>query len=145
MPSQFLEITPGLSIPLSQLQFSFVRSSGPGGQNVNKVSSKAVLRWHVTASGLLDADAMTRLAVSFPTHLTKDGELIVTSQRTRDAVKNRADCLEKLKAMLLAAVKKPKRRIPTRPTKGSVQRRLNAKARHSQKKRERYGISGASD
>ena len=140
-PMLHLEITPELKIPLSQLEFTFVRSSGPGGQNVNKVSSKAVLRWNMTASGLLDADSIARLAVSYPTHLTKDGELVVASQRTRDAIKNRADCLEKLKAMLLVAIKKPKRRIPTRPTRGSVQRRLNAKARLSQKKRERRHFS----
>ena len=139
--SHFLEITPDLIIPMSQLEWTFVRSSGPGGQNVNKVSSKAVLRWRVATSGLLDADSLARLAVSFPAHVTKDGELVIASQRTRDAVKNRADCLEKLKAMLLLAVKKPKRRIPTRPTKGSVQRRLNAKARHSQRKRNRRTIS----
>ena len=139
--SHFYEITPELQIPLSQLEFTFVRSSGPGGQNVNKVSSKAVLRWNMIASGLLDADSIARLAVSFPTHLTKDGELVIMSQRTRDAIKNRADCLEKLKAMLLVAIKKPKRRIPTRPTRGSVQRRLNAKARLSQKKRERRNVS----
>jgi ribosome-associated protein len=142
MPSQFLEITPELKIPFSQLQFTFVRSSGPGGQNVNKVSSKAVLRWPMLASGLLDTDSVARLTISFPTHLTKDGALIISSQKTRDAIKNREDCLEKLKAMLLVAIKKPKRRIPTRPTQGSVQRRLNAKARHSQKKRERHNIPG---
>ena len=138
--SQFLEIMPELKIPLSQLEFTFVRSSGPGGQNVNKVSSKAVLRWHVTTSGLLDADSIARLAVSYPAHLTKDGELVISSQRTRDAVKNRTDCLEKLRAMLLVAVRKPKRRIPTRSTRGSIQRRLHAKARLSQKKRERRNI-----
>jgi len=140
--SQFLEITPELHIPLSQLQFTFVRSSGPGGQNVNKVASKAVLRWDITASGLLDADSMARLAVSYPTHLTKDGELVITSQLTRDAIVNREDCLEKLKAMLLVAIKKPKRRIPTRPTKGSIHRRLKAKARNSQKKRDRRSVPG---
>ena len=140
MPSQFLEITPELKIPLSQLQFTFVRSSGPGGQNVNKVSSKAVLRWGVIASGLLDADSIARLTVSFPTHLTKDGELVISSQRTRDAIKNREDCLEKLTAMLLVTIKKPKRRIPTRPTRGSIRRRLNDKARLSQKKRDRRDI-----
>ena len=118
-----------------------MRSSGPGGQNVNKVSSKAVLRWRAVASGLLDPDSIARLAVSFPTHLTKDGELVIASQRTRDAIKNRADCLEKLKAMLLVAIKKPKRRIPTRPTRSSVRRRLDAKARLSQKKRERRRFS----
>ena len=139
--SQFFEITPELRIPLSQFQLTFVRSSGPGGQNVNKVSSKAVLRWEIVASGLLDADSIARLAVSFPTYLTKDGELVIASQRTRDAIKNRADCLGKLKAMLLVAIKKPKRRIPTRPTRGSIQKRLNAKARHSRKKRDRRDIS----
>ncbi|MDR1491552.1 MAG: aminoacyl-tRNA hydrolase [Planctomycetaceae bacterium] len=139
------EIASDIKIPLSELQWTFVRSSGPGGQNVNKVASKAVLRWNVAASGLLDTDSMARLAVSYPAHLTKEGELIIASQKTRDAIKNRADCLEKLKAMLLAALKKPKRRIPTRPTKGSIVRRLNDKARRSQKKRNRQKITKADE
>ena len=137
MSKEFFEITPLLKIPLSQLQFTFVRSSGPGGQNVNKVASKAVLRWNFATSELLDEDSINRLKTSYPANVTKDGELIITSQRTRDALKNRSDCLDKLKAILLAATQKPKHRIPTRPTKGSVQRRLNAKARLSQKKRDR--------
>ena len=137
MPQTHLEITPELQIPLSQLQFTFVRSSGPGGQNVNKVASKAVLRWHVTESGLLDPDSLERLKTSYPAHITKEGELVVSSQHTRDTIKNRAVCLDKLKAMLLVAIKRPKRRIPTRPTKGSVCRRLNDKACLSQKKRDR--------
>ena len=132
-----LDISDTIKIPLSQLELSYVRSSGPGGQNVNKVSSKAVLRWNVAASGLLETDALRRLAVSFPAHLTKEGEVVITSQRSRDAVKNKADCFAKLKAMILKAVTKPKRRIPTRPTKGSVARRLNDKARQSQKKQNR--------
>ncbi|MDR1382920.1 MAG: aminoacyl-tRNA hydrolase [Planctomycetaceae bacterium] len=131
------EITPEIKIPLSELQWTFVRSSGPGGQNVNKVASKAVLRWNVAASELLDTDSMARLAVSYPAHLTKEGELVITSQKTRDAIKNRTDCLEKLRAMLLTAIKKPKRRIPTHPTKGSIVRRLSNKARHAQKKQNR--------
>ena len=137
MQNQFFEITAQLQIPYSQLRFTYVRSSGPGGQNVNKVASKAVLRWDFTVGELLDEDAINRLKISYPANVTKDGKLVMTSQRTRDALKNRDDCLVKLKAMLLVAIKKPKRRIPTRPTKGSVQRRLNAKARLSQKKRDR--------
>lgn len=137
MQDGFLEITTQLKIPISQLHLTYVRSSGPGGQNVNKVASKAMLRWDFVTAGLLDEDSIERLKTSYPANVTKDGELIMTSQRTRDAWQNREDCFEKLKAMLLVAIKKPKRRIPTRPTKGSVQRRLNAKARHSQKKRDR--------
>ena len=137
MQDGFLEITPQLKIPISQLQLTYVRSSGPGGQNVNKVASKVVLRWDFDAADLLDGDSIERLKTSYPANVTKDGELITTSQKTRDAWQNREDCFEKLRAMLLVAIKKPKRRIPTRPTKGSIQRRLNAKARHSQKKRDR--------
>lgn len=135
-----LRIAPGAEIAEDELEEHFIRSSGPGGQNVNKVASKAVLRWPASASGLLDAESLDRLKTSYPAHMTKDGELVVSSQATRDAIKNRAACLDKLKAMLLVAVKRPKRRIPTRPTKGSVRRRLNAKSRHSQKKRDRRDV-----
>jgi len=132
-----LIINNNIRIPLDEIQFSYVRSSGPGGQNVNKVASKAVLRWNPVKSQLLSESAMTRFQVLFPRCLTGEGEIVITSQRTRDALKNKADCLEKLCKILQRAVKEPKRRIPTRPTKGSIQRRLENKAKNSQKKQER--------
>ncbi|HBT76390.1 MAG TPA: aminoacyl-tRNA hydrolase [Planctomycetaceae bacterium] len=127
-----LTITPDISIPLSEMRFTYVRSSGPGGQNVNKVASKAVLRW--MPGGRFPVEVLARLKTAHPAYWTKNAEMVITSQRTRDAVKNREDCLEKLRALILAALVVPKPRIPTRPTKGSIRRRLENKARNAAKK-----------
>jgi len=127
-------------IPPEQLEFTFVRSSGPGGQNVNKVASKAQLRWNPNKSGLLSLEVLTRLETLYPTHFTKDGDLLITSQKTRDQLTNREDCLKKLQNMLLKASTIPKPRIPTKPTKGSIRRRLENKEKNAQKKEERKKI-----
>lgn len=132
-----LEITPDVKIPLAELEFSFVRSAGPGGQNVNKVASKAVMRWDMEASGSLTAVQKNRLRALYPSQVTKEGVLVLSSQLTRDAPRNRDDCLEKLRKMVTRCLRVPKRRIPTKPTKGSIQRRLDTKARKSQKLRQR--------
>ena len=126
-----------MNIPHEQLEFTFVRSSGPGGQNVNKVSSKAQLRWNPGKSGLLAPEVLQRLKTLFPSYFTKDGDLLITSQKTRDQLKNREDCLEKLQNMLLKASTIPKSRIPTKRTKSSVRRRLEDKEKNAQKKEER--------
>ena len=122
-----LIVSPEIRIPLREFQFTFARSGGPGGQNVNKVSSKAVLRWAVLESPSLPEPVRQRLARLLGRRLTAAGELLVTSQRFRDAGRNAADCLEKLRAMVAEAAKPVRRRRPTRPTAGSVQRRLTAK------------------
>ena len=127
------EITPSLSIPMAEIEFSYVRSSGPGGQNVNKVSSKAVLRWNLPASPLPD-EAKERFRALYPSYISEKGDVILTGQRFRDAPKNRDDCLEKLRRMIGRSLEKPKKRIPTKPTLGSVRRRLAEKAKHSAKK-----------
>ena len=132
-----LEITPEICIPLSEMEFSYVRSAGPGGQNVNKVASKAVLRWRMAESESLTPEQKAKLARLYPTLVTKDSEVVVTSQLTRDAPKNRDDCLRKLKQMVEKAIFVPKRRKATRPTKGSVFRRLENKAKKSEKIRQR--------
>jgi ribosome-associated protein len=126
-----------MHIPPEQLEFTFVRSSGPGGQNVNKVASKAQLRWNPGKSGLLSPEVLERLETLYPSHFTKDGDLLITSQKTRDQLKNREDCLEKLQKMILKAITIPKPRIPTKPTKGAIRRRLEDKGKNAQKKEER--------
>ena len=137
-----LKINDEISIPLSDLEFSFVRSSGPGGQNVNKVSSKAVLRWIPDANPeILKPEVLHRFMKLYPTQWTKKGEFVISSQRTRDALKNREDCLEKLRNMILKALHTPKPRIPTKPTRGSIKRRLEDKAKNSSKKQGRKRIS----
>ena len=84
----------------SELEFTFVRSSGPGGQNVNKVNSKAVLRWNTTASACMSEEVRARFHQRFGSKLTSEGDLLLSSDSYRDQGRNRDDCLEKLKAML---------------------------------------------
>ncbi len=123
-----------LVIPDAELQFTFSRSSGPGGQNVNKVNSKALLRWNVVASPSLPEDLRTRFIAKFRPRLTQDGDLLVTSQRYRDQPKNVDDCCEKVAAMLREVLVPPKRRRATKPTRGSRVRRLNDKRQRGSKK-----------
>ncbi len=132
-----LAVPPNISIPLAEMEFTFVRSAGPRGQNVNKVNSKAVLRWPVIASPSLAAGVKNRFRATYSSRLTNEGELILTSQRFRDQASNRADCLEKLSEMLAAVARPPKIRKRTRPTLGSQRRRLEEKRRHSQNKSSR--------
>jgi ribosome-associated protein len=127
-----------LQIPLAEFEFTFARSGGPGGQNVNKVNSKAVLRWGVRSSTSLPDDVRQRFLQRYAARLTNEGELLLTSQRHRDAPRNVQDCLDKLRAMLLAVANPPKRRQATRPTRGSVERRLQAKRRQSSIKQRRH-------
>ncbi len=131
-----LEIPGVCSIPLSEIEITYARSSGPGGQNVNKVSSKARLRWNLN-SGRLDSEITERFKTLYPSWTTASGDVVITSQISRDAPKNKDACLRKLKDALLKASKKPKKRIPTKPTYGSILRRLDSKKRLSAKKRER--------
>ena len=116
-----------LPIPDEELHWKYVRSSGPGGQNVNKVASKAVLAWNYAASPLLTDRAKTRLVAFYPRYITQDGWLQISSQKYRDQERNRDDCLEKLQQILLEARKEPKIRRATRPTRGSKMRRLSEK------------------
>jgi ribosome-associated protein len=132
-----LFITPTLQIPDEEFIWSFARSGGPGGQNVNKVASKALLRWNVAATNALPADVKNRLAEQQKRFFTQDGELIITSQLTRDQDRNRDDCLEKLRAILLQALVVPKARRKTKPSRGSKRRRLENKKRRSDVKQAR--------
>lgn len=126
-----LEITPRVRIPESEFDWSFVRASGPGGQNVNKVASKAVLRWNVLGSPSVPDDIKARLQEQLRSRLTLQGELVLTSQRFRDQERNRQDCLEKLADLVRGAATPPKHRRPTRPTRGSKEARLQAKRRRA--------------
>ncbi|MCF0233481.1 MAG: aminoacyl-tRNA hydrolase [Thermoguttaceae bacterium] len=134
--SGVLDVNGKISIPLSEIEFTFVRSSGPGGQNVNKVSSKARLRWRLT-SGRVDEETVARFKTLYPSWLTEDGDVVIYAQVSRDAPKNKAACLAKLRDALVKALARPKKRIATKPTRGSVERRLAAKRRVSEKKRDR--------
>src|SRR6266566_211967 len=111
-----LDVAPNIRIPLDAFQFTFVRSAGPGGQNVNKLNTKAVLRWPVATSPHLPEAVRARFAAKYANRLTGGGELVLTSQRFRDQSRNRADCLEKLHDMLLSVATAPVKRKRTRPT-----------------------------
>ena len=122
-----LEITPSLKIPAAELRLSFARSGGPGGQNVNKVSSKAVLHFDVVGSPSLPADLRARFLEQYKSRITNAGEVVIHSEEFRDQPKNIAACYEKLRQMVLAVLRPPKKRRATKPTRGSKVRRLNAK------------------
>lgn len=124
-------------IPNEEIEFTFARSSGAGGQNVNKVNSKAILRWNARTSVVLRGGMRDRFMARFGSKLTTDGELILMSDRHRDQGRNAADCMEKLKEMLLSVATPPKRRVATKPTYGSKVRRLKEKKAHSDKKNNR--------
>ncbi|HZU35643.1 MAG TPA: alternative ribosome rescue aminoacyl-tRNA hydrolase ArfB [Gemmataceae bacterium] len=130
-------ISDTLSIPESELTWTFVRSGGPGGQNVNKVASKAVLRWNLAANQNLPEEVRVRLREQQRGRLTQDGDLIFTSQRYRDQGRNIEDCLAKVRDAVLQATRAPKVRKRTRPTRGSQKRRLEQKQRRTAIKRAR--------
>jgi ribosome-associated protein len=132
-----LYINHQLRIPDDEFQWSFVRAGGPGGQNVNKVASKAVLRWDVAASPSLPEEVKQRLRAQQGRRLTTAGELVLMSQRFRDQDKNRQDCLEKLRELVLRAAVRPRVRRPTKPTRGSREARLQEKRRRAGTKRAR--------
>jgi ribosome-associated protein len=120
-------VLPPVPIPEEEIEWQFARSGGPGGQNVNKVSSKAVLTWNHFASPLLSDHAKRRLATLYPRYVVEGVGLKISSQEYRDQERNKQACLEKLQAALAEARTMPKARRATRPTRGSKLRRLDAK------------------
>ncbi len=130
-----LAITETLAVPLDEFRFEFARSGGPGGQNVNKVNSKAVLRWKPATSPSLPPLVLGRLLKAVGPRLTNEGELLVTSQKTRDQGRNIADCLDKVRELILAAARPPKARRPSKPTFASKLRRVEGKLKRSTTKR----------
>lgn len=135
-------VTPRLTIPAGELALAFARSGGPGGQNVNKVASKVELRWRPAGSAVMGAlgdDERAWLLARLASRLTLDGELIVTSTRTRDQLKNRDDASAKLALIVRTALDRPKPRKPTKVSRGVKRRRVADKRRHGEVKRDRRG------
>jgi ribosome-associated protein len=132
-----LAVTLDITIPAHELSISFARSGGPGGQNVNKVESKVELRWTPSESGALQGPTREWLLQRLAPKLTSAGELIVTSSRTRDQLKNREDALEKLAETVRQALVRPKRRRKTKPTASAKRKRLEAKKQRSRVKKNR--------
>jgi ribosome-associated protein len=132
-----LEVSATLRIPDSEFTESFVRASGPGGQNVNKVASAVELRFDVAHSPSLPEPMRTRLLARRDRRLTADGVLVIQASRFRDQAKNREDARDRLAEIVRAALHVPKKRVATKPTRASQERRITAKKKRAQHKRAR--------
>ena len=132
-----LQVTPDIRIPDAELVERFVRSGGPGGQNVNKVSTAVELRFDVARSPSLPEAVRARLLARRDRRLTDEGVLVLSAQRFRTQERNREDARERLGALIAAATVAPKKRIATKPTKGAKERRLGAKRERATVKRQR--------
>jgi ribosome-associated protein len=128
-----LEITKNVSLPSREIEMSAVRASGPGGQNVNKVSSAIHLRFDVNASSLPDNIKAKLLALQ-DRRLSRDGVIIIKAQRYRDQEKNREDALLRLQALIRKALHRAKKRIPTKPSKTARRKRVDDKTRRGRVK-----------
>jgi ribosome-associated protein len=129
-------------IPETELEESFIRASGPGGQNVNKVSSAVQLRFDVRASPSLPDDVAVRLMRLAGSRLTREGVIVITADRFRTQERNRSDARERLQALVVAAEARPVKRRPTKPSKGAKEKRLAGKAVRSGVKQSRSRVRG---
>jgi ribosome-associated protein len=135
-----ITVTPTISIDENELQFDFIRASGPGGQNVNKVATAVQLRFDVTGSVSLPDDVRERLLHLGGRRVTLDGVLIIEARRFRSQEKNRQDALERLFHLIEKAAAKPKKRLRTMPSRASKMKRLDAKRRRGEIKRQRRSV-----
>jgi ribosome-associated protein len=132
-----IELTPFIVIDESEIREDFIRSPGPGGQHVNKVSTAVQLRFDIANSASLPDIVKERLMKTGGRRVTKDGVLVITANRFRSQEQNRSDALERLRSLALAATVRVKKRVATKPSRASKQRRLATKARRSAVKKYR--------
>lgn len=134
-----LLITPRISVPFDEIEMTAIRAQGPGGQNVNKVSSAIHLRYDINASSLLEGHK-TRLKSFRDKRITKDGVIVIKAQNHRTQERNKQEALDRLQALLSEALKQKTYRRPTRPSYGAVKRRLKKKTERSEVKKLRGKI-----
>lgn len=134
---QDLIITSAIRIPQSELEMSFVRSSGPGGQHVNKTSTQVEVTFDLLHSSSIPEIDRQRMLAKLQSKLDSEGRLRVTAQESRSQLSNRKAALEKLTLLLKEAARKPKPRKKTKPSKASVEKRLDSKKKHSDAKKNR--------
>lgn len=132
-----LYINDRISIPDDEFEFTFARSSGPGGQNVNKVSSKAVMRWNVSESPSLPEPVRQRFLARYKNRMVKDGCIVLHGQKYRDQGRNMEDCKLRIKDLILDVATPPVKRRPTKPSRGAQKRRIENKKQNAQKKQRR--------
>jgi ribosome-associated protein len=130
-----IRVTPDIDIDEREIEENFVRASGPGGQNVNKLATAVQLRFNVRLSAALTDRVRARLGRLAGARLTRDGIIVITAQRHRTQALNRADALERLVDLIREAAIEPRARHPTRPTRASRERRVDAKKRRANTKR----------
>jgi len=128
-----LQLSNNVSIPDHELVFSAIRAQGPGGQNVNKVSTAVQLRFDIPNSGLPDFYKQRLLALS-DQRINKQGEIVIKAQSYRSQEKNRDDALERLRQLILDAIQTEKKRRPTKPSRNSQRKRMDSKAKHGKQK-----------
>jgi ribosome-associated protein len=127
-------------IPPSELEFTYARSSGPGGQNVNKTSSKAILRWSLVDSEWVPDDVRERFKATFASRLTSEGDVVIHSDESRDRTTNERACIEKLQDMLEKVWTPPKKRVKTKPSRSSQRKRVETKRQRSDVKKGRQRV-----
>jgi ribosome-associated protein len=139
--TESIRIARGVLVPAAAIEWRAVRSSGPGGQNVNKVASKVELRVDLAGISGLGSAALARLSALAASRLDSDGRLLITSQRTRDQPRNLEDAREKVKRLVERALRPPRPRRLTAPSPGAVEKRLRRKRQRSSIKRGRGAAS----
>jgi ribosome-associated protein len=145
MNDSIVRITDTVSIPMSELQFRFARSGGPGGQHVNRSATQVELLFDVANSPSLNETQRRRVLRRLKSRVDKEGILHLVSQETRSQLRNREEVVERFQELMREALRVPKRRLPTRPTRAARERRLEEKRRRSEAKRRRRSVAPDAD